>query len=530
MVPNLALVYSSQGANGIAGQGWDLTGLSMFHRCPKTRAEDGFSQPLTMSASAADDGICLDGKRLFDRGAKPDGTGHRYEPELTDFSDITLSADESMFTVVTKGGETRYYGMDDTTRVRLKRFSSDILTPEDFTTGIWLLQKVVDVWGNYYDIHYNNDQKDFTTSGVIVSQIAYTGRLAGSGTADEAAAVPTFESVKFVYESRPDVRTGRLRAATLPRNLRLTRIITDIGVYKLDYAKPATTPTVDDMMLPSRLQSITYCPDEGGCAQPLNFDWDGGGYDWVETPGFKLPDTLSPGTWFMDLDGDGRLDVVSSQAGGYSKVWRNSGTGFVDPPSTSWSLPSEVWSYPNDATPGNTAFADLDGDGLLDGMHINADGFKCPVDTPTCVSDDGPSIWLNRINAAGKWSFMHFPLSSSMSWVTSVRLGTNDSSGSGALVDMDGDGRADIVWMPSGATNSMKVLINTGFNEGAQTTNPWREDSAKYGGITPISDYVLIDANRDGLPDLVGKYDTEAEGKTYLNTGVPLSGHTTCSL
>jgi Salmonella virulence plasmid 65kDa B protein len=80
MVPNLALVYSSQGGNGIAGQGWDLTGLSMIHRCAKTRPEDGYAQPVTMSGwDPGDDGICLDGKRLFDRGAKPDGTGHHQQ-------------------------------------------------------------------------------------------------------------------------------------------------------------------------------------------------------------------------------------------------------------------------------------------------------------------------------------------------------------------------------------------------------------------------------------------------------------------
>jgi hypothetical protein len=238
MVPNLALVYSSQGANGIAGQGWDLTGLSMIHRCPKTRAEDSYARPVTLSdplVGDSADGICLDGKRLFDRGANSDGTGERYEPEISDFSDITLSTDGSMFTVVTKSGETRYYGMDDKARVRVAGIDNP--APDGKTTAIWLLQKVVDVWGNYYEIHYNGDHKDFSTSGIIVSQIEYTGRLAGSASDGEAAAVPTFESIKFGYEPRPDVRTGRFRSAAIPRNLRLTRIITDIGVYKLDYAQ-----------------------------------------------------------------------------------------------------------------------------------------------------------------------------------------------------------------------------------------------------------------------------------------------------
>ncbi len=140
-------------------------------------------------------------------------TGERYQPELADFSDITLSADGSMFTVVTKSGETRYYGMDDTARVRVPGIDNP--PPDGMTTAIWLLQKVVDVWGNYYDIHYNYDKKDFATGGIIVSQIDYTGRLAGSAADDEAAAIPTFQSIKFSYEPRPDVRQGRFRSATV---------------------------------------------------------------------------------------------------------------------------------------------------------------------------------------------------------------------------------------------------------------------------------------------------------------------------
>ena len=134
-------------------------------------------------------------------GRRRTGRGSDYEPEITDFSDISLSADGSMFTVVTKSGETRYYGMDDKARVRVRVIANP--APDGKTTAIWLLQKVVDVWGNYYDIHFNNDQKDFDTSGIIVSQIEYTGRLAGSASDSKAAAVPTFETVRFGYEPRP---------------------------------------------------------------------------------------------------------------------------------------------------------------------------------------------------------------------------------------------------------------------------------------------------------------------------------------
>ena len=87
MALNLSLVYNSQGGNGLAGEGWELGGLSMIHRCPKTRPQDGDAKPVEMKSRDEDeadpDGICLDGKRLFKTSPTT------YEAESTDFATIT---------------------------------------------------------------------------------------------------------------------------------------------------------------------------------------------------------------------------------------------------------------------------------------------------------------------------------------------------------------------------------------------------------------------------------------------------------
>src|SRR5262245_31632078 len=159
MAPNLSLVYNSQGGDGLAGQGWELAGLSMIHRCPKTRVQDGQGQLVSMGDLIGGDGVCLDGKRLFESQT----TAGQFETELKDYSTITRVDDpfsgsqvlppsgSVFFKVVTKSGETRYYGArkDNHTAAPLSRVS---LTDEHLGSpstldgkenAVWLLDRVV---------------------------------------------------------------------------------------------------------------------------------------------------------------------------------------------------------------------------------------------------------------------------------------------------------------------------------------------------------------------------------------------------
>ena len=59
--PKLSLVHTGDMGNGILGQGWALRGLSRIERCPKTIAQDGQAQQVSLTAS---DVLCMDGQRL----------------------------------------------------------------------------------------------------------------------------------------------------------------------------------------------------------------------------------------------------------------------------------------------------------------------------------------------------------------------------------------------------------------------------------------------------------------------------------
>ena len=423
MAPNLALAYSSQGGDGIAGQGWSLTGLSMISRCPRTRQQDGIGRPVALDSltpsdnpDGQSDGICLDGKRLFEF---PAGSGS-YTGEAQDFSTITRTG--TQFQVVTKAGETRYYGRSNAANVQ---------------QAIWLLDRVVDAWGNYFDIHYNDDQgnaspslaNSFMASGIWLSEIDYTGSLTNSNcNVDNPPFTCTFASVTFQYECRGDVRWNRVGPLKLPLSQRLTSITTSQGIYSLTYR--ASVPQIQGACAVgagpssgiSELQSIGYCAGST-CMQPLTFGWQStapGGITWQPNAGYALPSFVGPGkglagVQFIDLNGDGRADLVFGRTNGIVggqnapqlATVLNTGSGW-GPQLTGPGQTFPLYLSDQNDNPTGVRFADLDGDGLLDVMvdsanvKCDANGcVSCPVGVACSSQHYSPAVWLNRFTPDG---------------------------------------------------------------------------------------------------------------------------------
>jgi RHS repeat-associated protein len=197
------------------------------------------------------------------------------------------------------------------------------------------------------------------------------------------------------------------------------------------------------------------------------------------------------GNQFVDLDGDGRVDFVVSM-NGINGAWQNNGHGWTS--RSDWVLPAELANA--DGTRAGTLLADVDGDGLLDVVN---DGSACqlPAGQHLCV-------WLNRLKTGG-------------GWVRSSAFGTLPSGWSAVnltttftLADMNGDGKADLVYLPGGS--SVQVIASTG--------NGWSPASQSYDTtpLGPIASFHLEDLNRDGLVDLVTT-DKTAAHIAGINTG-----------
>jgi RHS repeat-associated protein len=546
MAPNLNLVYNSQSGQGIAGQGWDLTGLSSIYRCRKTMPQDGYSQSVGMTAtpvtdaSGAADGICLDGKRLFPRSVSNLGTV--FDVEFKDFTSIVLSPDGQTFTVTTKSGEIRSYGSMAQSRLSfpLQDSSGNSSTTGQTVVALWALDKVMDAWGNYYTITYNGDSYDVGTYGLVATEIDYTGNSAASS-ADGDSTSP-FNTITLTYTQRSQPRSARFGNSTLVVNALLTTVVVGgLGTYALDYST-GLFKTTPNSMDPDKLQAIAFAPpgdqhclsetaittEDPNCVKPLKFHWSS--FNpledtwWSPSAGYALPTGFGgPGIQFVDLDGDGRVDLVHAKAdtGTTNGVWRNNGHGWDA--MGAWALPSNIYLADADGVTKSTFFMDIDGDGLPD-LLIDTNG---PADIPGGFPNW--VVYLNRLDTN------KYP--GQGGWVLPSGSLSNLSEGPGLdpissenIGDIDGDGRPDLIYVKPTACGRNVPCDAPGYPYGVEVAS---SDGTRWNltwAVIYLPDenrgMTVADMNRDGLADLVSAscnldgYCVVPDGKkVYFNTG-----------
>ena len=130
--------------------------------------------------------------------------------------------------------------------------------------------------------------------------------------------------------------------------------------------------------------------------------------------GFDVGNNSTPA--FVDLDGDGRLDLVSGEYDGTLKAWHNTGSGYTA--LTGSANPFNGFDVGNTSTP---AFVDLDGDGRLD-----------------LVSGEYYGTLLAWHNTGSGYT----ALTGSANPFNGFDVGFRSTP---AFVDLDGDGRLDLV-------------------------------------------------------------------------------------
>jgi len=473
VVPNLSLVYNSQGRNGLLGMGWMLSGLPSIGRCPRTEAQDGVQGGVNFDSN---DRFCLNGKRLVQVGASAGGSDIAiFRTEIEEFSNIISHSDlatsgPAWFEVHTRSGQVMEFG---------NTVDSQIQAQGKSAVRVWAVNKVSDSSGNYFTVAYNND----TTNGDFSpAQINYTG--------NDAAGLVASNSVQFSYETRTDV-VARYQAGVMSQTAgRLSEIRVYTGATLVsDYRLTYQTSTSSGR---SRLTSVQLCGAGGNCLPASSFGWSDTSQSFDVPQGWLSGGAFAPSTgwtdmntlprFFQDVNGDGLPDIVGLYN---SCVYVSLNTGSSFQPAACW-LGGGAFAPQTGWTDMNTLprfFQDVNGDGLPDIVGLYNSCVYVSLNTGSSFQQ--AACWL----AGGAFA----PQTGWTDMNTLPRF----------FQDVNGDGLPDII----GLYNScVYVSLNTGSS--FQPAACWLAGGAfaPQTGWTDMNAMprFLVDVTGDGLPDIVG--------------------------
>lgn len=191
--PQVAIAYNSQGGNGTAGYGWNVTGASAINVVGKTIRYDGQTEAVDLS-KPAECAFALDGVRLV----RNTGTLTQYDYETSQGFVLVkkhlANGEIAYFSVAYPNGNTATFGFKNNTK----------------TQPAYPITEMVD--RNGYKINF-----EYTVSGNchFLSRIAYGGRSEAEHTAE----------MLFNYEARKDFTTVYLSGVALAADKLLKSVV-----------------------------------------------------------------------------------------------------------------------------------------------------------------------------------------------------------------------------------------------------------------------------------------------------------------
>ena len=465
--PSLALVYASNGGNGLLGVGWSLGGLSAIARCPKTPAQDGARGAIGYDAN---DRFCLDGRRLVAVRGAYGADGTEYRTEIDGFSKIVsrgrAGTGPARFEVRTKSGQTMQFGNTADSRIEAVGRSE---------VRQWALNRVTDAVGNYLTLRYREEGGQG-----YPDRIDYTGHDTGGA---------PYASVRFAYQTRHDVRVLASGGSTMRIDERLAKVRTYHGAtlvseYRLTYAA--------DGVQPSRVIRVERCDREGACLPASNFSWNdfGNGTLAPAEGGTAASGDFSKYRPLQgDFDGDGVTDLAWAHA-------RNGGLrAYVALSEGDGSFAAVQSSNPK--TSGNfSGYEPLVGD-------FNGDGLSDLAWTEEASS--GLHAWVALGEGDG-----------TLAAAEPSNPRTENSSGYKPLVgDFDGDGLSDIAWTEE-ASSGLHAWVALGAGDGTLAA---AVDSRPRTGNFSGYEAVVGDFNGDGLSDIAWTEEASSGLHAYVALG-----------
>ncbi len=499
MEPQVSLVYNSQSGTGIAGFGWNISGLSSISRTGKNIYFDGVTAPITLTES--DDRYVIDGQRLIKESGSYGSSGV-YKTESENFTRITAIGDSgsgpSKFKVETKDGMTLWFGEDSNSQIR-DGSGSAILS--------WRISKTIDRHGNYIVYEYDNSSQESR-----IKRILYTGNV-GAGR-------EPFQSVNFYYDLREDINSIFAKGTEFKQNhilsgIELKHNDNSVREYKLDYAKDQY----------SYLQEVKETDRAGNELNSLRFKYNIPDSPLVLGQSHSLPFNMY-GPYYSkgdlkiytgDFNGDGLTDMLRS-LGSFAGCYE---TLDADDCKENFSL------YINEN--GTLTLADeisLDNPSILANQYVETVNIPEKASMVGDVDGDGIDEVIVVTGGAANLSqayagIMTIDDFTIMSYDSSSGITTSSispPSGYGKIVnpskrvriaDFDGDGMKDIyaLFRKSTAAETKAFICRPGVS------NSWKEvsfmDFSDFDSLWPI------DFDGDGKSELMVVENGETSSKVF---------------
>lgn len=299
VAPNIGISYTSQGSNGLAGWGWNVSGLSTISRIPATKYYDNKHDGIDFK----DDRFSIDGQRLIIKSGAYGASGSVYQTE--NYSNVKVVAygsspygstyGPSYFIVYYPNGTRAWYGNAGNSRSRLE----------------WAIFRWQDPQGNYVDYNYQSD------NGLLsIKTIKYGGRIGGTSPKNQI-------NFTYISRSRPEnVYVGEysFKRTNLLRSIQVTGNGSQYRKYDLTH----NTTSLGYQ----RLTSVKEYNAQNKALRPIIFGYDNTS-SWIKErvksgdlyPGFDYKtSSLIAG----DYDGDGRTDAIFYNKNTRDKIYLHS--------------------------------------------------------------------------------------------------------------------------------------------------------------------------------------------------------------
>ena len=267
----------------------------------------------------------------------------------------------------------------------------------------------------------------------------------------------------------------------------------------------------------------------------------------VKPPPIVAPDapddsyTVDNGVRFMDVNGDGRTDIIIASAKlNRLEVWLNTYDGqnpeTIGWKKANWKFPdassswvpftqgfpatfSLVWDRPDSSgntmlgAPTGVNFADVNGDGLPDIVWSICEGLAS-CGEGVYLNDGSGWVWNQALSApsGGGGQYLH---------IGGFEAFIRDGLPTGwDLIDVNGDGRADLIYTGPGMSyHEVGLFDGVGWNR-----DQWYRDALIRTGLFSVNSdgtsngFQAIDYNHDGLADLI-QWAIGSPPKVFANTG-----------